>query len=170
MTVRGGQRCTVCAHPRVSEIDAQLSVPETSGYTRLASTYGLQKDAVRRHKASGHVRGVASGTSAAVDAIGDLTAVEVLEQLQRTLQATDTAGMSPRELNIHRDTQRRVAVDLAKYQVAVDREGPAQRELRALEEMVEVMDTALEGFPEARRAVATATHEWKARRGREGAA
>lgn len=174
-----GAACTVCASPRRAEVDADLSDPVLSGYTRTAAAYGLRKDAVRRHKLNGHVRPQApspparnsappppppgSGEEPEPDA-RDLTAVQVLEKLLRTMNATATDDMSPRELNVHRDTQRRVAVDLAKYQVAIDREGPAERELRALEGMMIAGDEALEAFPDARAAVALAVKRWKALR------
>ncbi len=93
-----------------------------------------------------------------------LSAVESLNASLQALEAVDTSGFSPREMTVHTDLKRRVAVDLAKYQIAIDREGPAQKELRALEEMVIAGDEALEKFPEARRAVAQAVAEWKLRR------
>ena len=166
--VVAGAACTVCAHPRIEEIDADLLDPVMSGYSRIARVYSLRKDAVRRHKVNGHV-----GSPVPVVDLPDapeqpevivLSAVDVLKATLQELGQVDTAGMSPRELNVHVDLKRKVAVDLAKYQVAVDREGPAQRELRALEEMVIAGDEALEKFPEARRAVAQAVAEWKARR------
>lgn len=164
MTV--GAPCTVCAHPRRAEIDSDLSYGPTSGYARVAGTYALHKDAVRRHKVNGHVQKQAPAKAPAPSA-ASFTPLSAVESLSATLQAlneVDTAGMSPRELNIHVDLKRKVAVDLAKYQVAVDREGPAQKELRALEEMVIAGDEALERFPEARAAVAHAVAIWKARR------
>jgi hypothetical protein len=170
----GGAACTVCAHPRVAEIDADLSFGPTSGYTRIAGIYSLRKDAVRRHKMNGHVRPQGAGASSSplppppegadLGSIMPKSAVEILSQTLDELSKVDTAGMSARELNVHVDLKRKVAVDLAKYQVAVDREGPAQKELRALEEMVIAGDEALERFPEARKAVADAVRDWKARR------
>ena len=183
-----GAACTVCRHPRVAEIDADLRDPVRSGYTRIAGIYSLRKDAVRRHKQNGHMVPLksASQSDATISArnsslapevpgSGDLsapgaprrTAVEVLEAMLAAFDATDTSEFSPRELNVYNENKRRTAVDLAKYQVAIDREGPAQKELRALEEMVILMDEALERFPEAREAVAVATHAWKANREKE---
>jgi hypothetical protein len=170
--------CTVCRHPRIAEIDADLLDPVRSGYARIAGAYSLRKDAVRRHKLNGHVAGsrpaavarVVAGTGpsrAEPRGSGDgapISAVESLSASLRDLEAVDTSVLAPRELTVHVDLKRKVAVDLAKYQVAVDREGPAVRELRALEGMVLAGDEALERFPEARRAVAAAVAEWKARR------
>lgn len=161
-----GAACTVCAHSRVGEIDSDLLDPVLSGYSRIARAYSLRKDAVRRHKLNGHVGVpfVAPPPGAPPGEVIVLSAVDVLKETLRELGQVSTEGMSPRELNVHVDLKRKVAVDLAKYQVAVDREGPAQRELRALEEMVTAGDEALERFPEARRAVAQAVADWKARR------
>lgn len=165
-----GAQCTVCAHPRRAEIDADLSFGPTSGFTRVAGIYGLQKDAVRRHKVNGHVQRQSLAPQAAPPDPGEAapSAVEVLAETLKQLSGVDVSGMSDRERNVHVDLKRRVAVDLAKYQVAVDREGPAQKELRALEEMVIAGDEALERFPDARAAVARAVAEWKARRAAPG--
>ena len=116
--VTSGQACTVCASPHLHEVDADLQVPHLSGYARIAGLYGLRKDAVRRHKINGHVRpprppspappppaGVEDASGDAVGHVVAATAVEVLEQLLRVLGETPTDGMSPRELNVHRDTQ-----------------------------------------------------------------
>jgi hypothetical protein len=163
----GGARCTVCDHPRIAEIDANLSDPPMSGYTKNARIFGLRTDAVRRHKMNGHVvkpkPPSAPQEPKEVEAL-PMSAVEVLSKTLKELNAVDSSELSGRELNIHIDLKRKVAVDLAKYQVAIDREGPAVKELRALEEMVLIGDEVLERFPEARRAISQAVAEWKARR------
>lgn len=46
-----GQRCKVCAHPAVDEIDVALASGEVSNRA-IARQYGLQKDSVRRHRNS----------------------------------------------------------------------------------------------------------------------
>ncbi len=169
-----GAPCTVCASPNVSLIDIDLQTPGKDGYLRVARTYQLQKDAVRRHKINGHVRAqpVAARNSTLTPPPdpGDLprrSAVEVLEKMLHEMEQRDTTDFTPRELNVYSENKRRTAESLAKHQVAQDREGPAQRELRALEEMVNAGDEALEHFPEARAAVALAIKDWKARRGQE---
>lgn len=159
----GGASCTVCAHPRIAEIDADLSFGPTSGYTRIAGIYSLRKDAVRRHKLNGHVV-LAKAAAPQAPGAPPVSAVDSLSSALAALEAVETKDMTTREYTVHVDLKRKVAVDLAKYQVAVDREGPAQKELRALEEMVLAGDEALEKFPEARRAVGQAVAEWKARR------
>ena len=169
----GGAQCTVCAHPRIAEIDANLSDPPMSGYTKNARIFSLRTDAVRRHKMNGHVVKPSlrvTPSQPTEDTSITMSAVEVLSKTLKELNAVDSSELSGRELNIHIDLKRKVAVDLAKYQVAVDREGPAVKELRALEEMVIVGDEVLERFPEARKAIAQAVAEWKARRdtGEEG--
>ena len=177
-----GAACTVCASPSVASVDADLLDPVRSGYRRIAAAYGLRHDAVRRHKINGHIRApsaavVAAATVAArnstlppqsvpssMDDAPRRTAVEVLEAMLHQMETMDTSEFSPRELNVYSENKRRTAESLAKHQVAQDREGPAQRELRALEEMVIAGDEALEQFPEARAAVALAIKQWKARR------
>ncbi len=169
-SVTQGAPCTVCRHPRIAEIDADLSYGPTSGYTRTARIYQLKVDAVRRHKMNGHVTNQSLNKPvniAVTPGSAPLSAVESLSATLHALNGIDTADMTPRELNLHTDLKRKVAVDLAKYQVAIDKEGPAQRELRALEEMVIAGDEALENYPEARAAVAHAISQWKARRSQE---
>lgn len=167
-SLTGGAACTVCSHPRVAEIDADLLVP-TNGYSKLSRVWGVHREALSRHKRSGHVvpgRATAPQTLAPQGS-GDedeATAVEVLEEILRSLRKTDTSSFSPREKNTYTEQVRRTAESLAKYQQAQDREGPAQRELRALEEMHNEALDALESFPEARKAVARAIAQWKQRR------
>lgn len=174
-SVTGGAACTVCSHPRVAEIDADLLVP-TNGYAKLSRVWGVHREALSRHKRSGHVvpqRALAPRQPQTLAPLGSgededpKTAVEVLEEILRDLRKTDTSGFTPREKNTYTEQVRRTAESLAKYQQAVDREGPAQKELRALEEMHNLALDELERFPEARRAVAGAVAAWKARRGQE---
>jgi hypothetical protein len=158
----------------VQAIDLDLLLP-TNGYTKLAGKYGLNREALSRHKRGGHVVPPQAGPPRAPQSLGsgdgdaDKTAVEVLEELLRALRSRDTSGFSPREVNVYTESVRRTAESLAKYQQTVDREGPAQRELRALEEMHNLMLDVLERHPDAKREVATEVRAWKARRGQEEA-
>ncbi len=118
-----GAPCTVCKHPRVAEIDADLSFGPTSGYTRVSRIYQLHVDAVRRHKMNGHVTRqslnkppVSVAQSVPPTSMTPLSAVESLNATLQALNAVYTTDMSARELNIHTDLKRKVAVDLAKYQ------------------------------------------------------
>jgi hypothetical protein len=43
--------CTVCAHPKVGEINLQLAI-EANPNRQIASQYGLNEAAVRRHRAN----------------------------------------------------------------------------------------------------------------------
>lgn len=43
--------CTVCEHPKVGEINAQLAI-ESNSNRRIASQYRLGEAAIRRHRAN----------------------------------------------------------------------------------------------------------------------
>ncbi len=90
-----GRPCTVCQHPELAEIDAEL-VTKRDGYRVIALRWGVSRDALRRHQAAGHVSealvqlGATKREQAASTVMGRVQAlVETTEEL---LAGAKTAG------------------------------------------------------------------------------
>lgn len=63
-----GPKCTVCAHPKLKEINKALVGPNPN-FSAIARIYGLHRDNVRRHLEKGHIEEKIQKSAAAQEAL-----------------------------------------------------------------------------------------------------
>lgn len=155
-----GQKCTVCAHPEVAEINKAL----LSGQSNLsvASKYNLSVTSVRRHKAAHLPEHLAKAQAAeqvtkADDLISDLqylrqVAVDFLEQAKAEQDMRAAAPLISSAVKVI-ETLAEVRGELNRQAVINVTMSPVWVETRT------VILTALQPYPEARRAVTLALEE-----------
>lgn len=149
-----GRTCTVCAHAERETIDREIVA---GGRNRaIARRYGLEKDAVRRHR-DGHLpETLARAQDAAEIAHADGLLDEVRDLQERTLailSKAEASGDPDTALKAIREARRNVEL-LARLLGELD-ETPQVNVLLAPEwiEVRAVMLAALAPFPDARAAV-----------------
>ena len=154
--------CATCLSTRAIDIDRGLLAGRS--IADLARMSGVHYDSIKRHRANGHIAAPSTASQLAPRE-GPVDSVASLEDILAQLDATDVSQMSARDRTQVQEQRRKTAESLSRARPPMDQEGPAQRALAALQEMVGVQDEVLELHPEAREAVAAAWLEWKRRRG-----
>ena len=79
-----GPKCTVCAHPKLKEINKALVGPKPN-FSAIARIFDLKRDSVRRHLADGHV---AEKIAKAAEAQEALEADDLLNEIRETERIT----------------------------------------------------------------------------------
>lgn len=79
-----GPKCTVCAHPKLKEINKALVGPKPN-FSAIARIFGLKRDNVRRHLENGHI---AEKITKAAEAQEALDADDLLGEIQETERIT----------------------------------------------------------------------------------
>lgn len=77
-----GIKCTVCAHPKLKEINKALVAPNPN-FSAIARIFDLKRDNVRRHLEKGHVAEKITKAAAAQEA---LDADDLLKEFQQIQQ------------------------------------------------------------------------------------
>ncbi len=77
----GRRRCTICAHPDRREIDELLAAGGSP--TRIARRFKASKDAMRRHRGSGHL-GYLVGLALKGEYHGEISGIRSLVFTTRT--------------------------------------------------------------------------------------
>jgi transposase-like protein len=81
-----GPKCTVCAHPKLQEINKALVGPKRN-FSAIARIFGLKRDSVRRHLEHGHI---AEKITRAAEAQEALEADDLLQEIHETETITKT--------------------------------------------------------------------------------
>jgi hypothetical protein len=88
-----GPKCTVCAHPKLKEINKALVGPKPN-FSAIARIFNLKRDNVRRHLENGHI---AEKIAKAAEAQEALEADDLLLEIRETEEITKgiiTSAMS----------------------------------------------------------------------------
>lgn len=77
-----GLKCSVCAHPKIKEIDKALVGPKPN-FSAIARVFGIKRDNVRRHLENGHVIEKIAKAAAAQEALEADDLLKEFETIQK---------------------------------------------------------------------------------------
>lgn len=148
-----GANCTVCAHPRVSEVNADCNAGILSS-RKIAARWGLSKDAVNRHRYKLHEGVVSPAQRGATQPPAQtVSEIDTLRAMKTQLEAE--MAQRPRS-----DTSRELRQVVSRIAEIEGSDRPREASLSdvaGLAEQVARWFRALERYPEAREAMLAAT-------------
>jgi hypothetical protein len=88
-----GPKCTVCAHPRLKEINKAL-VGEKPNFSAIARIFDLKRDNVRRHLENGHIPEKIAKAAEAQEALDADDLLNEIHRIETTTETIITSAMS----------------------------------------------------------------------------